>query len=113
MGYFIIDEAPRKLENITVTSLDRMIRFDKYINYYILDFPMTVGALLTRICTIYGFEMGTNANSLPNSSYMIEKTPSDGEFTYRQLISWIAEITGTCAFFDWNGKLVLKWYEEK
>jgi len=47
-------------------------------------------------------------------SEKIKKAPSDpigDDITYRQLLSWAAEITGTCGYIDWQGKLRLEWYE--
>lgn len=53
----------------------------------------------------------TNLALFPNHDYVVEALPPDEDLTYRQYLSWIAEITGTCGFMDWNGHLVLKWYE--
>ena len=32
--------------------------------------------------------------------------------TYRQVVEWIAELAGTCAWIDWDGKLRLTWYAD-
>lgn len=111
-GYFTVDEAPRKLEIITLTALDRMVLFDKTVNMSMLSFPMTVGELLIRICDICNVVLGTDIRTLPNHSYVIQEAPIGDDLTYRQLLSWIAELTGTCGFIDWYGILILKWYEQ-
>lgn len=110
-GYFTIDEAPRKLEKITLTALDRMVVFDKPVDNTKIVFPLSVADLLDRVCTICQVSLGIDATELTNADYIVNKAPTDDDLTYRQYIAWIAEITGTCAFIDWNGKLVLKWYE--
>ncbi len=110
-GYFTIDEAPRKLEKITLTALDRMVMFDKPVDNTKIVFPITVADLLDRVCTICQVSLGIDATELTNADYIINTAPTDDDLTYRQYIAWIAEITGTCAFIDWNGKLILKWYE--
>lgn len=111
-GYFTIDEAPRKLEKITLTALDRMVMFDKYVDNTEIVFPLSVADLLDRVCTICNVSLGVDANKLTNADYIINEAPTDDDLTYRQYVAWIAEITGTCAFIDWNGKLILKWYED-
>ena len=110
-GYFTIDEAPRKLSQISLSALDRMVMFDKSADMSLLTFPMTVSTLLVRICDICNITLGTEPLTLLNHDYIIKEAPSGDDLTYRQLLSWIAEITGTCGFIDWEGHLILKWYE--
>lgn len=111
-GYFTVDEAPRKLEVITLAALDRMVQFDKTVDMSLLSFPMTAATLLSRICDICNVTLGTDPTTLPNYDYVINEAPVTEELLYRQLLSWIAELTGTCAFIDWDGHLILKWYTE-
>lgn len=111
-GYFTIDEAPRKLEKITLTALDRMVMFDKPVDNTKIVFPLSVADLLDRVCTICRVSLGIDATKFTNADYIVNEAPTDDDLTYRQYIAWIAEITGTCAFIDWNGKLILKWYED-
>jgi hypothetical protein len=68
--------------------------------------------LLYRICDICNITLGIDALTLTNAGYIVNEAPIGDDLTYRQILSWIAEITGTCAFIDWNGHLVLKWYED-
>lgn len=110
-GYFTVDEAPRKLSTINLTALDRMVMFDKAVDKNKIAFPLTVSALLDRVCEICGVTLGIDATKLTNAEYVINEAPTDEDLTYRQIVSWIAEITGTCAFIDWNGQLILRWYE--
>lgn len=110
LGYFTIDDAPRKLKTINFTALDDMVLFDRPVDVSLLRFPMTVSNLVSRICTICRVRLSTNVSTLPNGNYLVNKinrTPS----TYRQLLMWAGQITGTCAFMDYNGQLVMKWYD--
>lgn len=111
MGYFTVDEVPRKLASITLTALDRMVLFDKSVDGSLLAFPTTVDALLSRICDICNVPLGINVGELLNHGYEIAAMPEEDDLTYRQLLAWIAEITGTCAYIDWDGRLVLGWAE--
>lgn len=112
LGYFTVDESPRKLREITLSALDRMVQFDKPVDPGVLTFPTAVSDLLVRICDVCNVALGTDAVSLPNHDYVITSAPSTENLTYRQLLAWIAEITGTCGFMDWNGNLILKWYAD-
>ena len=112
LGYYTVDEAPRKLEVINLKALDRMVLFDKTVNDTLLVFPMRIETLLSRICEICNVQIETDTSQLPNKDYVVNELPQDSDLTYRQYLSWIAEITGTCGFMDWNGHLVLKWFEE-
>lgn len=111
-GYFTVDESPRKLEVITLAALDRMVRFDKKANMSFLSFPMSVATLLVRLCDICNVTLGIDPYTLPNHGYVINEAPVTEGLTYRQLLSWVAELTGTCGFIDWNGHLILKWYTD-
>ena len=111
-GYFTIDEAPRKLEVINLTALDRMVHFDKSVDNSLIAFPLTIENLLVRVCNICNMQIETDMTFLPNRNFIVDEAPADDDLTYRQYVAWIAEITGTCAYIDWNGHLVLKWYEE-
>lgn len=111
LGYFTVDETPRMLRSISLSALDRMVLFDKKVDNSLFSFPMTVDTLLGRICDICNVVCDTNIALYPNAHYVIEELPPDEDLTYRQYLSWIAEITGTCGYMDWNGHLILKWYE--
>lgn len=110
LGYFTIDEAPRKLKAINFSALDDMVLFDKVVDPSQLALPMTVADLVTRICDICNVNLTTNVSALTNGSYQVTEIKNN-PLTYRQILMWCCEITGTCAMIDWNGQLVMKWYE--
>ena len=111
-GFFTVDETPRKLAYITLTALDRMVRFDKEVETDDLTFPTTIATLLTVCCDNCGVPLKTSPTSLTNSNYIVQNFPETDGLTYRRIIQWIAEITATCAFIDWDGKLCFKWYSD-
>ena len=111
-GFFTVDEPPRKLSTIRLTALDKMVLFDVEVNPDDLTFPTTVSALLSKCCQICGVKLATDRGSLINSQYVISSYPTEDTITYRQLIQWIAEITATCAYIDWNGELRLEWFTD-
>lgn len=114
LGLFKVDSPPRKLSTISISALDRMIRFDKDVEKSDLSFPCTVSELLLEICRICNVQLADNSvSSLTNADYEIQAFPEQENLTYRTLLMWIAQITGTCAYMDWNGQLRLGWYDSE
>ena len=112
-GLFIVDTPPRKLSTISISALDYMVLFDREVNASALSFPIHVDALIQKICSICNVTLGTDVSVLPNHYFSIGGLPDTNQkLTYRQLLQWCAQLTGTCAFMDGSGRLVLKWYEQ-
>lgn len=112
-GLFIVDTPPRKLSTISISALDYMVLFDHEVNASALSFPIHVDALIQKICSICNATLATDVSVLPNHYFSIGGLPDTNQkLTYRQLLQWCARLTGTCAFMDGSGRLVLKWYEQ-
>lgn len=112
-GLFIVDTPPRKLSTISISALDYMVLFDREVNASALSFPIHVDALVQKICSICNVTLATDVSALPNHYFSIGGLPDTNQkLTYRQLLQWCAQLTGTCAFMDGSGRLVLKWYEQ-
>lgn len=112
-GLFIVDTPPRKLSTISISALDYMVLFDHEVNASALSFPIHVDAIIQKICSICNVTLATDVSALPNHYFSIGGLPDTNQkLTYRQLLQWCAQLTGTCAFMDGSGRLVLKWYEQ-
>lgn len=112
-GLFIVDTPPRKLSTISISALDYMVLFDREVNASSLSFPIHVDTLIQKICSICNVTLATDVSVLPNHYFSIGGLPDTNQkLTYRQLLQWCAQLTGTCAFMDGSGRLVLKWYEQ-
>lgn len=112
-GLFIVDTPPRKLSTISISALDYMVLFDREVNASALSFPIHVDALIQKICSICNVTLATDVSVLPNHYFSIGGLPDTNQkLTYRQLLQWCAQLTGTCAFMDGSGRLLLKWYEQ-
>lgn len=112
-GLFIVDTPPRKLSTISISALDYMVLFDREVNASALSFPIHVDSLIQKICSICNVTLATDVSALPNHYFSIGGLPDTNQkLTYRQLLQWCAQLTGTCAFMDGSGRLVLKWYEQ-
>lgn len=111
IGYFTIDEQPRKLSTISITALDRMARFNRSYDTT-TAYPASLYQVLSDACLKCGVPLATTSGSLINATYSPPKRPESDGLTYRQVVEWIAELAGTCAWIDWDGKLRLTWYAD-
>ena len=111
-GYFTVDKTPKITDTIELKALDRMVLFDKIAAPGTLPVPCSLSVLLSHICTVCNVPLETDiiTAAYPNANYMVTSDPVGDDTTYRQILAWICELTGTCAYIDWNGRLRLEWY---
>lgn len=117
MGIFIVDEQIKNQTTISLTALDYMAAFDKVFDFKEYEQGMSIQQILFAIynqCMIKD-----NAESslgdfldLPNMDYIPYDLPQSESLTCRQILQWICEITGTCAYMDGDGELQLGFYED-
>lgn len=108
-GTFYVDTADYNDTFITLECLDGMHKFEKPFKANTIAFPATAGYIVSSICTTCGVILDTT--SFPNKDYIITSAPDKDTCTYREVLSWIAQICGCFARFNSNGNLELKWYD--
>lgn len=122
MGYFTIKEQKKDRNLLTFTAYDRLeSKLAKAYKSKITNYPVESKEFLTDISEQAGVEFDTSKLS---DSLMIDKIltvndqsgeksykePFDG-FTMQQVVGYIAQLHGTFAICDRNGKVTFKWYE--
>ena len=122
MGYFTIKEQKKDRNLLTFTAYDRLeSKLAKAYKSKITNYPVESKEFLTDISEQTGVEFDTS--KLPDS-LMIDKIltvndqsgektykePFDG-FTMQQVVGYIAQLHGTFAICDRNGKVTFRWYE--
>lgn len=108
-GTFYVDTADYNDTFITLECLDGMHKFEKPFKANTITFPATAGYVVNSICTACGMILDTT--SFPNKDYIITSAPDKDTCTYREVLSWIAQICGCFARFNSEGHLELKWYD--
>lgn len=111
LGVFNISEANWTTRGVEITAYDNMSRFDKTATLsgsdgMIYDF-------LRFACGICDVELGMSAEEvreLPNGNVPLSLYPENDIETWRDLIAWCAQTTGTFATIDREGRLVLRAY---
>ena len=109
IGIFTVTEPVANSATIEITGVDNMYMFDKSFDECTLDFstPQTLSTILNRCCTdCLGVAYGQSFN---NQNLTVDTKPEDA--TYRQVISYIAQIAGCNAVIDSYGRFKLKWYD--
>ena len=112
MGYFKVDTPPRKKSTISITALDRMVKFDEsaYAWSATQTYPMTVAQMVSAVCQRCYVTLATNLSNLPNANVSIPKDPvTSEEITFRNIIQWASAMMGTCAYINESGQLVFGW----
>lgn len=95
-------------KNISIDAFDKLVKFD--VNYKSADFhyPTTVFGLLQQVCTVAGVSRANT--SITNGSIEIPKEPDFEGDTLRDVLGYIAEISGDFVRVNRYGQLELKWF---
>lgn len=108
-GQFWVDEPKYNGSLISLTCSDRARFFNK--QFVAPTFPISLGGLL-EYCVVQC--LGSNTylatSTFNNSTYMIQTEPKVDNWTYADAVACIAQIAGSYAKFDKDGKLYIDWY---
>lgn len=108
LGYFTFDMVTAQASALKLSALDRMMKFEKVVNPTPYSVSGTVSALIDTVCTACGVPRGTF--TLPvNGTVTLSGELTDVK-TYRDVLRWIGEVTGTIAYIGYDGKLYFGWY---
>lgn len=108
LGIFNIDD-PIKLRNtIQIKAIDNMIKFDKPYSLSSLSYPATLYQIYVDACNVCDVTVGTL--DFPNKNHIVQERP-DRDYTFRDIIGYVAELAGCFAKCNRTGALEIRWYE--
>ena len=107
-GTFTVDEPDYDEELITLSCLDNMQKFDKPYSLSRLTYPATLRDIVRDACSVCGVYLQTQ--TFPHYNFVIQSRPADEALTFREVISWAAQIACCFCRCDVYGRLELKWY---
>ena len=93
---------------IKLSGVDSMYLFDRPYNAS-TSFPATLQAILSDCCLDCGVKIGFK--QFDNYNFVVKNKPTD--CTYRQVVSWVAQIAGYNARISNDDYLELVWYDSK
>lgn len=108
LGVFIVDEDKREMDVINLKAIDNMIRLGDKYSESTLAYPATLFQIYQNICSHNNLIPATI--NFPNKDYVVQEKP-EGDYTFRDILGFVAELSGTFAKFNRLGQLELKWYE--
>lgn len=103
--YYVINPTTPG-DTIKLSGVDSMCLFDKPYNPK-KAFPATLQSILADCCTDCGVNIGFG--EFDNWNFEVMNSPED--CTYRQVVSWVAQIAGCHARINNNDYLELVWYD--
>lgn len=107
-GIFTVNAPAARGATVGISSYDNMMRFDQKYNST-LPYPATLSQILNDACTRCGVTLETQ--EFTNDSYVVAKRPTDDSITYRDIVSYVAQLAGCWARCNYLGALVLGWYD--
>lgn len=109
-GVYTVNEANYNGSIITLECLDNMYKFDRPYSESKLVYPATLGEILRDACSVCGVFLQTA--SFANDNYIVQNRPENDGTTFREVVSWVAQIACKWAKMDSYGRLTLGWYDE-
>lgn len=109
-GVFNADDPTSTQSIITLECLDNMAKFDKQYDGKLI-FPANLQTIVNYCCSKCGVIL--NTNQFDNYTYRVNKSPFEVNepVTYREILSYCAQIAGCYARCNVDGRLELKWYD--
>ena len=114
-GIFIVEDSRYDGAIIRLTCLDLMEVFDRQYNTD-LSYPATLRQIVNDAVskcgiTINGSVFPTVPDTFPNETFTVSEKPTKDSLSYREVLSWCAQIAGCYARVSRLGKLEFKWFD--
>ncbi len=115
-GIYIVDDCKYDGSIIKLTCLDLMERFDRPYDTN-LSFPATLLQIVQDACskcaiTINGALYPIAPQTFPNYDYTVSEKPASDTVTYREVLSWCAQIAACFARVSRLGALEFKFFDK-
>lgn len=110
-GTYTVDETAYNGSIITLSCLDNMSKFDKPYSESKLNYPATLNQIIRDACDVCSATLQTY--NFPHDNFVVQTRPNDEAITFREIISWCAQIACCFCRCDTLGRLELKWYNQQ
>ena len=108
-GEFRIVEAKEKDLTIDIKAYDGMLFFDRPYSESKLSYPASINQIISDACL--SCQMMFNARTVQMGNYIVKNRPDDKAVTFRDIISYCAQIMGCYAYINNLGQLEFGWYD--
>lgn len=107
LGRFNIDEVNKQRNTIKIKAIDNMVELDKPYSLSSLGYPANLYQIYLNACSVCDIQPGTV--NFPNKDYIVQNRP-EGDFSFRDIIGFVAELAGCFTKINRYGALEIKWY---
>lgn len=105
--YATVPETPG--DTIQISAVDGMYRLDRDYSSSLTPYPATLQEILSGACLDCGIPIGFR--QFDNMDFVVREKPE--KVTYRQVVSYAAQIAGYNARIDNDGYMQLVWYDSE
>lgn len=109
-GIYYTEEITESENFISIVAYDAMAKFDKPYNSS-LKFPQMLLSIFSDACTACGVPYAS-LNFPNNTFYVQSKDFIDESATYRDIISYVAQLACCFVRVDVDGMVHMRWYED-
>lgn len=109
-GLYRIVQAKAIGETISVKAYDSMLFFDRPYSDSNLSYPASLQQIVHNACT--DCQITYDGTGIQMTDFIVQKRPNDEALTYRDIISYAAQIMGCYAKISHLDRLEFSWYEK-
>ena len=109
-GVFTVNDTSYDGDIITLECLDNMHKFDVNYSKSNLTYPATLLQIVQDACRCCGVTLATDSLQFEYYNYVIQKKPDDSAITFRDVLTWVGQISGHFWKCNKSGQLSAGWY---
>lgn len=109
-GIFTVNDTSYDGDIITLECLDNMHKFDISYEKSNLTYPATLLQIVQDACRCCGVTLATDSLQFEYYNYVIQKKPDDNTMTFRDVLTWVGQISGHFWKCNKSGQLSAGWY---
>lgn len=109
-GIYTVNETSYDGDIITLECLDNMHKFDVSYEKSNLAYPATLFQIVQDACGCCDVVLATDSLQFEYYDYVISEKPDDNTITFRDILTWVGQISGHFWKCNSKGQLTAGWY---
>lgn len=103
LGVFWIDSAGKPYDTVDITGCDSIMKLDKSYSSSTLSYPASIKQILEEIASKCGVNL--TSSDIFNQGIIVNASPDKTQYTFRDVLSFVATIAGGFARISRNNQL--------
>lgn len=109
-GVFTVNDTDYDGDIITFECLDNMHKFDVSYSKSNLTYPATLLQIVQDACRCCDVVLATDSLQFEYYDYVIQEKPDDDTITFRDVLTWVGQVSGHFWKCNKSGQLTAGWY---